>query len=74
MEIGMLNFWLGLLVTALMKETYFIKKAYEKKNLDLNVNIAFQFQLIHSFFITANKTVRASDVHLLSFTHTFVLE
>ena len=23
MEIGMLNFWLGLLVTALMKETYF---------------------------------------------------
>ena len=25
MEIGMLNFWLGLLVTALMKETYFIK-------------------------------------------------
>ena len=23
MEIGMLNFWLGLLVTALMEETYF---------------------------------------------------
>ena len=23
MEIGMLNFWLGLLVTVLMKETYF---------------------------------------------------
>ena len=23
MEIGMLNFWLGLLVTTLMKETYF---------------------------------------------------
>ena len=48
---------------------------YEKKNVDLlNENIAFQFQLIQSFFITANKTVRASDVHLLSFTHTFVLE
>ena len=45
-----------------------------KKNVDLNENIAFQFQLIQSFFITANKTVRASDVHLLSFTHTFVLE
>jgi hypothetical protein len=34
MEIGMLNFWLGLLVTALMKETYFrredICRAYEE--------------------------------------------
>ena len=45
-----------------------------KKNVDLNENIAFQFQLIHSFFITTNKTEHASDVHLLSFTHTFVLE
>ena len=26
MEIGMLNFWLGLLVTALTKETYFMKE------------------------------------------------
>ena len=26
MEIGMLNFWLGLLVTALTKETYFNEK------------------------------------------------
>ena len=30
MEIGMLNFRLGLLVTALMKETYFIKKVSTK--------------------------------------------
>ena len=47
---------------------------YYEKNADLNENIAFLFQLIQSFFITVNKTVHASDVHLLSFTHTFVLE
>ena len=28
MEIGMLNFWKGLLVTALTKETYFSKKTH----------------------------------------------
>ena len=31
MEIGMLNFWLGLLVTALMKETYFSEYAIWKQ-------------------------------------------
>ena len=46
-----------------------------KKNVDLTENIAFQFQLIHSFFITTNKTEHAFiGVHLLSFTHTFALE
>ena len=51
---------------------YLVKYTDYEKNVDLNENIAFQFQLIQSFFITANKTVH--DVHLLSFTHTFVLE
>ena len=57
-----------------LKDSKYLVTQIMKKNVDLNENIAFQFQLIHSFFITANKTVRASDVHLLSFTHTFVLE
>ena len=32
MEIGMLNFWLGLLVTALMEETYFNSYILSDKN------------------------------------------
>ena len=51
MEIGMLNFWLGLLVTALTKETYF------------NLSVLVKFKLLWS----SKKTWNLENMYVLFF-------
>ena len=48
MEIGMLNFWLGLLVTALMKENYFTDLDYL---LDIAIFsiLSYQSDILYNF-------------------------
>jgi hypothetical protein len=55
MEIGMLNFWMGLLVTALMKENYF---SYELKtiivSLSILVSVAWWFPIGMNFEVATS--------------------
>ena len=65
-EIGMLNFWLGLLVTALMKETYF-------STILLTTNSTSTILLITNSTSTILLVTNSTSTNFIPITQKFVL-
>ena len=74
MEIGMLNFWLGLLVTALMKETYFRLTNFAVKaenSITVEAMLLFLFYHRWPIFVSADVYLWTSSFSFLLLTNAF---